>query len=43
MFQWFAIALPHVKAGNTSEKLLSKIRQIIIFLVSSKRNYLKSI
>ena len=38
MVQRLPIALVQVKAGNTSEKLLNEIRQIICF-VSRKRNY----
>ena len=39
MFQTFAIALGHVKAENISKNLVSKISQIIIFIVLGKRNY----
>ena len=35
MLQRLPIALAQVKAGNTSEKLLNKIHQIIYFLYCS--------
>ena len=35
MLQRLPIALAQVKAGNTSEKLLNKINQIIYFLYCS--------
>ena len=36
MHQRLAIALEQVKAGNNSENLLNKIRQIVYFLYQSK-------
>ena len=39
MLQRLPIVRAQVKAGNTSENLLSKIRQLYIFFVLSKRNY----
>ena len=36
MFQGLPIALAQIKAGNNSENLLSKIRQIISSLYQSK-------
>ena len=39
MLQRLVIALAHVKAGNTSKNLLNKVRQIIYFFASSKRNH----
>ena len=39
MLQRLPIALAQVKAGNTSEKLLNKIRQIIYSLYWAKKNY----
>ena len=36
MFQRLSIALVQVKAGNTSEKLLNEIHQIIYFLYLAK-------
>ena len=39
MLQRLAIALAHVKAGNTSKNLFNKVRQIIHFFASSKRNH----
>ena len=39
MLQRLIIALAHVKAGNTSKNLLNKVRQIIYFFASSKRNH----
>ena len=36
MLQTLAIALAHVKAGNNSENLSNKIRQIVCFLYQSK-------
>ena len=36
MLQLLPIALAQVKAGNTSENLLNKIRQIIYFLYRAK-------
>ena len=35
MLQRLPIALPHVKAGNKSENLLNKIRQIVHSLYQS--------
>ena len=39
MLQRLVIALAHVKAGNRSKNLLNKVRQIIYFFASSKRNH----
>ena len=39
MLHRLVIALAHVKAGNTSKNLLNKVRQIIYFFASSKRNH----
>ena len=36
MIQRLPIALAQVKAGNTSENLLNKIRQILYFLYQEK-------
>ena len=36
MLQILPIALPQVKAGNNSEKLLNEIRQIVYSLYQSK-------
>ena len=36
MLQILPIPLPQAKAGNTSEKLLNEIRQIIYFLYQQK-------
>ena len=36
MLQILPIALAQVKAGNTSENLLSEIRQVIYFLYQAK-------
>ena len=36
MLQRLRIALAQVKAGNNSENLLNKIRQIVYFLYQSK-------
>ena len=36
MLQRLSIAFPQIKAGNTSENLLNKIRQIIYFLYGAK-------
>ena len=41
MLQILIIALTQARAGNTSEKLLNEIRQIINFFVSTKRRYNK--
>ena len=38
MLQRLPIALPQVKAGNTSENLLNKIKQIIYYLYRAKEN-----
>ena len=37
MLQTLSIALAQVKAGNTSENLLNKIRKIIYFLYGVKK------
>ena len=39
MLQKLPIALAQVKAANTSENLLNKIRQIIHLLYRAKKNY----
>ena len=39
MLQRLQIALPQVKAGNTSENLLNDIRQIIYSLHPEKKSY----
>ena len=39
MLERLPIALAQVKTGNTSEKLLNQIRQIIYSLYREKRNY----
>ena len=39
MLQRSPIALAHKKAGNNSESLLNKIRQIVYSLYQSKKNY----
>ena len=39
MLQKLPIALAQVKAANTSENLLNKIRQIIYLLYRAKKNY----
>ena len=39
MLQKLPIALTQVKAANTSENLLNKIRQIIYLLYRAKKNY----
>ena len=36
MIQRLPIALSQVKAGNTSEKLLNQIRQIVYYLYRAK-------
>ena len=36
MLQRFRIALPQIKAGNNSERLLNEIRQIVYSLYQSK-------
>ena len=36
MFQKWPIALSQVKVGNTSEKLINEIRQLIYFLYRAK-------
>ena len=36
MLQRLSIAFPQIKAGNTSENLLNKIRQIIYFWYGAK-------
>ena len=43
MLQRLPIALAQVKADNTSENLLSEIRQIVHSLYRAKKNYWKSI
>ena len=43
MLQILPIALAQVKAGNNSESLLKKIRQIVNFFLSIKTNHKKSI
>ena len=43
MIQRLPIALAQVKAGNNSENLLNKIRQIVYSLYQSKENCQKSI
>ena len=45
MLQWFPIALAQIKAGNNSESLLNKIRQIVHSLYQSKeitKKYIKT-
>ena len=39
MLQRLRIALPQVKAGNKTEKLLNGIRQLIYSLYQAKKNY----
>ena len=39
MPQRLLITLTQVKAGNTTENLLSEIREIIYFLYQAKQNY----
>ena len=39
MLQKLPIALAQVKAANTSENLLNKIRQIVYLLYRAKKNY----
>ena len=39
MLQRLPIALAKVKAGNNSESLLNKIRQIVLFFVPVKTNH----
>ena len=36
MLQRLPIALSHLKAGNTSENLLNKIKQIILYIEQRK-------
>ena len=43
MLQRLPIALAQVKAGNTSENLLNKIRKIIYFLYGVKKNEIRKI
>ena len=39
MLQRIPIALEIINPGNTSEKLLNKIQQIMYIFLSSKQNY----
>ena len=42
MLQRLRIALPQVKAGNTTEKLLNGIRQLIYSLYQAKKKLLRT-
>ena len=43
MLQGLPIALGQVKAGNNSENLLNRIRQIVYFLYQSKKKKKKKV
>ena len=43
MIQRLPIALAQVRAGNNSENLLNKIRQIVIFCINQKKSLKKYI